>query len=318
MSVSKSTLRLAVVLVCAASAGPSAQPAATNTALPERVPFLKIVATPGFQVPSFQNGPSGEFPLMKDEPFFPVGIETDVHGACSSNLSMPAGKDVKSPNASVVWWVDASLISVDGDAATVDLRWRRHVPRAGVLVEGDLERTDRLVLRDGARGGIDVVHAAEGVTTACSHFTLGLEVQFRAPGNEVADAGFGYDLWLVDRAARAPAHAVKARAMGRQGRNADYAFAPVALPGGKGAITVHVAGAINGQARADGSIELNVDHWQGVHTESSASGSGGRKRLTVRDGETVELELPAELKAKLPADLRDHDFALRVTTERLW
>jgi hypothetical protein len=38
----------------------------------------------------------------------------------------------------------------------------------------------------------------------------------------------------------------------------------------------------------------------------------------VQSGETIEFELPEPLKAKLPPDLQQHDYALRVTTERLW
>jgi hypothetical protein len=322
MSAMKSTLRLALVVMCAATAGTAAQPAsnaASNPAgLPERVPVLRIVAIPGFRVASFQKATGGELALIKGERSPSIAIEADAPSACWSRLSAPGGPGIHTPNASVSWLVGASLVSVAGDEATVDLRWHRRVPRGGVLLERSLEQVDRLVLRDGARGVVDMVHAAPGVSSACSHFALGLELQFRSPGNDVMEAGLGYELWLVDRAQRSQVAAVRARAMSRQGRNAEYAFPPVSLPGANEAVSVNVSGAINGEARADGSIELNVDYWQGVSTEKRGSASGGRKRLTVRDGETVEFELPAELRAKLPEDLRQHDFALRVTTERLW
>jgi hypothetical protein len=317
MFLSRTALGVALVLACAATAGPSAQPSSTTDAVPARVPFLRIVTAPGFRAPTFQKAVSGEAPLLKDQRFLPLSIEADASGPCFSQLSMPA-HDASDPRASASWIVEASLVAVEGDEATIDLRWHRRVPRAGVLMEGDLARTERLVLRDGARGVIDVVHALPGVTEACSRFAVGLELDFRAPSTEVANAGFGYELWLVDRAASAPAATVVARATGRQGRSTEYAFPPIRLPGTTGAMSVHASGVITGEARRDGSIELNVDHWQGVQTERRGSGSGGRKRLTVRDGETVEFELPAEIRANLPEELRQHDFALRVTTERLW
>ena len=313
----KSAFRLAILAACGVTAATSAQPSSTKT-VPDRVPFLKIVTMPGFRVPSFQKAVSGEVRLLKEERTPAISIEADAPGPCFNRLSAPADDGEPDPKASVSWVVGASLVGVDGDAATVDLRWHRRVPRAGVLIEDSLERTERLVLRDGARGVLDLVHAAPGVDEACSRFALGLELDFRVPATEVGEAGFGYELWLVDRAARAPAATVRARATGSQGRGAEYAFPPVTLHGTAGPITVNVKGVITGEARRDGSIELDVDHWQNAHTPKRGSGSGGRKRVTVRDGETVEFELPAELRATMPADLGDHDFALRLMTERLW
>lgn len=73
-----------------------------------------------------------------------------------------------------------------------------------------------------------------------------------------------------------------------------------------------------GRVRTDGTIDLLIDTSQGYARESSVVSGGGRKRLVVTPGETVELELPEVLRERLPADLRQHAFGLRVTAARLW
>ena len=98
-----------------------------------------------------------------------------------------------------------------------------------------------------------------------------------------------------------------------------YGFPPVTLAGASGPVTVGQSGVVTGRARRDGTIDLTFDAEQWIRDARNVRSGGGRKRLLVRPGETIEFELPDAQKAKLPPDLQQqHDFVMRVTTERLW
>jgi hypothetical protein len=116
---------------------------------------------------------------------------------------------------------------------------------------------------------------------------------------------------------RGPASAPprRTRVESGHGQEVAYGFQPVVV---SSEARVTVAGHVKGLARRDGLIDLVIDTTQHVGTRGGGRSSFGRKRLAVRPGETVEFELPASLKAKLPDELRHHDFALRVTAERRW
>jgi hypothetical protein len=278
--------------------------------------MLSVV--PGFRVATFEKAVEAELPLLADPGTPPIAITSDARGACSSRLQAPADPAEIDTRGAVYWQVGASLVSQDGDQATIDVRWQRRVLRPNAVAETDLTGTRRLVLRDRARGILDFVHAAPGATAVCDTFAIALELRFRPSGRNVADAGFGYDVWLVDRSAVNAAAPVRTRIEAPQGTEAQYALPPVTLAGREGPVRVGVVGAILGEARPDGTVDLSVDTWQSINGEQRSSSDGGRKRLVAGLGETIEFELPAPLRAKLPADLRQHDFALRVTTERLW
>jgi hypothetical protein len=135
----------------------------------------------------------------------------------------------------------------------------------------------------------------------------------------VADAGLGFDLWLIDRGSPRSAAPVRVQTQARQGEDAKYTFPPLKFPGATGDMTLTVDGVVTGRARTNGSIDLTFDTEQSAgNARGWSSDGGGRKRLLVRPDETIEFQLPETLKAKLPPELRNHDFALRVTTSRLW
>jgi len=314
-----SCTRLVAVLVLVAAGSPFQSAAQPSPApLPARGPSLVVSAAPGFRVPTFEPAVGAEIALTAESGGQPISITSDASGACSSRLRAPADPEKVDANGSASWFIGASLVAVEGDQATIDVRWQRRVSRPGVLAESDATGVRRLVLHDRARGVLDLVHAAPGATGICDSFAIALELRFRSSASGVADAGFGYDLWLVDRSTENPAPPVRTRIEARQGIEAPYALPPVALAGREGPVRVSLVGAVMGEARADGALDLWVDTYQSVDREPRSSSDGGRKRLIAAPGETIEFELPTPLKAHLPAELRQHDFALRVTTERLW
>ena len=96
-------------------------------------------------MPTFEKAVGGEIALTAEPGgLLPVSITSDVSGPCSSGLHMPGNASHVDPRASASWFVDASLVSLDGDQATIDVRWQRRVPRPGVLLETDLNSVRRL------------------------------------------------------------------------------------------------------------------------------------------------------------------------------
>ena len=298
----------------------TAQPSST-VSKPRVVATLGVYAMPGFKVraPGLRAG--GAFPLDPELPastFNSATIQSDAQGQCSSSASFPA-RDVAAldATASASWRIEASLVKLDGEEATVDVRWARRVPRPGVLLEGSIEREERLTLRDGARGILDVVRAARPAPGVCDTFAIALELRFGSSADE-RSAGIGFDLWLVDRGS-ASTRPMRVQTEGRQGADVHYAFPPLKLTGAEGPVTVSSSGVVTGRARRDGTIDLTFDAEQLVHDGRGSRSGGGRKRLLVRPGETIEFEVPDAQTAKLPPDLaQQHDFVMRVTTERLW
>ena len=298
------------------TAAQPAPPASTTRV----VPTLGIYAMPGFKSRAPGLGAGGVIRLDPEEstaPFNTATLQSDRSGHCSHSLQMPA-RDLGTfdETASAEWRVEATPVKIDADEATVDIRWSRRVPRPGVLLEGSIERVERLTLRDGARGILDVVRSAGQAPGVCESFAIAIELRFGSPADE-QDAGLGFDLWLIDRGAPSTTP-MRVRTQARQGDDATYVFPPLKLTGAGGEVTVQSHGVVTGRARRDGTINLTFDTKQAVGDARGFRGGGGRKRLAVRSGETIEFELPDPLKAKLPPDLQQHDFALRVTTERLW
>jgi hypothetical protein len=306
---------LSVALVATGSSIESGAQPATAAASNRLVPQLHVFALGGFQNPD--QIPTGVIPLTPEAAqFLTVSLQSDMIAPCSTQLQMPAAPlGADDSTASAEWRVQATPVSTNDEEATVDVRLERRVPRAGVLLEGDLVQERRLVLRDRDRGILDVVRRAGDPSRVCDSFAIGVELRFTSI-DDVQDAGLGFDLWLIDRAAGDAV--ARAHTQARQGADATYAFAPQTLTGAAGDVTVVVGGTVTGRARNDGSIDLTFDTGLSAGRPSGSRSGVGRKRLMVRPGETIEFEMPESLKPKLPADLQHHDYALRVTTERIW
>jgi hypothetical protein len=314
--------RVGVALLFVALGSPfhtTAQPAVSDP--PRIVPTLRVNALPGFAHRAGGLGAGGGIPLDLEHPVAPfhaVTIESDRHGRCSHSAHMPARDPaVFDETASAAWRVEARPVSIGSDEAVVDLRWSRRVRRPGLFFEQDVDREERLTLRDGARGILDVVRSTGSTPGVCESFAIALELRFGSTADE-RDAGLGFDLWLIDRGA-ASAPPTRVRTQGGQGTDVDYSFPPIPLAGKAGPITLSVGGLLTGRARRDGTIDLTFDTRQVVRDDRGFRSGGGRARLLVQPGETIEFELPDAHRAKLPPDLQQrHDFVMRVTTGRLW
>jgi hypothetical protein len=285
----------------------------------KRTPFVFVSAVPGFTVRGIPSGAGAQIPLDPAlGPFSAVSLQSDIGGACRNRLQAPASDlGPFDPAASAAWRFEATPVSDDGEEVTFDVKLERRVPTAGRLLEGDHSETRRLTMRDGSRGILDLVRAAPGAIGVCETFAIAVEVGFRSADGDAEQAGLAFDLWLVDRG-DASAPAGRTRIEAGQAKEVACGFKPVALNAPSGEVRLFVTGAVKGIARRDGLIDLVIDTTYGVNTAERNTSSGGRKRLAVRPGETIEFELPESLKGKLPNELRHHDFALRVTAERRW
>jgi hypothetical protein len=317
-----SSIRVGVATLLIALGSPfytTAQPA-SDVSSPRVVPMLGIYAMPGFKQRAPGLGAGGIIsldPAVPSAPYNTVTLQSDRGTKCSHSLQMPAGELAAfDETASAAWRFEATPVQIGADEATVDIKWSRRVPRSGVLMEGSIERSERLTLRDGARGIIDVVRAAGPAPGVCETFAIAVELRFGSSADEER-AGLGFDLWLIDRGAPSTPP-MRVRTQGGQGADVNYAFPPIQLAGTQGPVTLSPHGLVTGRARRDGAIDLTFDVEQSVRIGHRVSGGGGRKRLLVRPGETIEFELPDAQRAQLPPELQHHDFVMRVTTERLW
>jgi hypothetical protein len=299
--------------------GAPAESVPSSTSDADRTPVLRVFALPGYQVRSFQKAVIGEIHFDPATNLSVAMLASDVSGPCSSTLPMPApDPSVFDGKASASWRIEGTLLSTDGDRATIDVRWRRRIHRRQALVEGETMGEQRITLQDGATGILDVVRAAPGAERVCGSFAIGIELGFRSSTAHLVNTGIDYDLWLVDRSSRNPATPARTRASAHHDQEATYVFPPVKLMSSVGEVSLNVSGAVTGRARTDGTIDISLDTWQSYSVQGGGFGRGGRKRVVVQAGETVEFELPEDLRAGLPPDLRQHPFGLRVTATRLW
>jgi hypothetical protein len=231
--------------------------------------------------------------------------------------------------AAAAWFIEARLVDMRDGEATVDLRWKRAVNRPDILPAGSFESGQRLVLREGEPGILDLVRVTGTEVRGCSSFGLTYELRL-AGAARLADTAIEYDLWLVHTDARGRQVTERYRTSGRQGEEAEYFFRPIGFArdgernAGQPALDLRVSGAVRGRLRTDGRIDLTVGGESFVfNTERSGSVSTqGRTLLTVDEGETVEVELPAVGGQVNGIDLgrifEGQRTAVRITAHRLW
>jgi hypothetical protein len=305
---------------------PAAEGRNRTSAQMERFPVLNLYTLPGYRARSFEKSVSATSRFADPSHVARVLIASGTGARCGSSLRAGGDSFSEPPDgAAAVWRIEARLVSADSDTAVFDLRWNRTVHHPQVRPAGVADFEHRIELKDGAQGILDLVRGDPEATDACPTFAIGLGMTI-ASGADLPRAALKFDLWLIHRYGDGREEAVRADASAEQGSEANYVFSPLrlAIVGSRAEshdllAEMNVSGSIIGRARQDGSIDLAVDTWRAFSlTDSGGFGSGGRKRLSVKDGETIEFELPAETNTRLPAALKPHRTALRVTARRLW
>lgn len=229
------------------------------------------------------------------------------------------------------WHVEGRLVELRQGEATIDLRWTRRINRPDLRPADPAAWQQRLVLRQGDGGVLDVVRTTKPPSPGCGSFSLTYELEFEGP-QALAGAAVAYDLWLVQQDGDGERVTDRYQVTARQGQKVDYFFRPVPYAGdGRRAdghsadILMDVSGTIRGRVRTDGRIDLTVDgsRWFTDAASTAAVGHQGRTMLTVRPGETIEVStnLPIGPLGKF-GDLNQvfgkHRTAVRITAKRLW
>jgi hypothetical protein len=225
------------------------------------------------------------------------------------------------------WFIEGRLVSVEQDRVTFDLRWTRRVNRPGLTPGDSFTSEQRLTLRDGDRGILDLLRSAPS-RSGCDSFGITYEMQMTGAA-ALSRASIGYDLWLVQEDADGRFVTERFQASAQQGRQVDYFFAPVGYTrdgrrvSGQSEIAMNVWGLVGGRVRSDGDIDLTLEASSGFATEGMGLSSTGRTLVTVRPGETIEvpLDLPTGRLARvgdLGTVFGKHRTAVRLTTRRLW
>ena len=230
----------------------------------------------------------------------------------------------------VVWTVSARLVSFDGDAATMDVRWRRE-PRSDQLqparaYEGQL----RWTAAEGVSSVLDLVRQIDPAEPQCESRSITMRF---APveTSELIGAAIAYDLWLVQRVSQGGTVTHHMRTTGQQGEYVSFFFPDVAIDvpslqnaRGPAIVDVGVRGHIRGRMRRDGRVDISVEAGRSVAPRGLglAGGTNGRSRLTVVQGETVEFE-PVPMQGgwgtvRYAEVFRDAPTAIRVQATRLW
>ncbi len=307
----------------AASAGNNAPPAGLQ-------PTVTIDMRAGFS--SIES--SGRSLLPLPDVWSSVVIRSDSRVPCASGLTMAApGGDAGLDNAAsaddaVVWKIQARLVSVLKDTATVRLRWSRTVNHPAIL-PGDSITVERdYLLTDGRKGVLDLVTAPPG-SGQCESFAVLIGLQF-SPIRPVRFSAVSYDLWLVQEE-DGTVTTDRFQTSGSSGDTLNYFFRPLLYDGSGARVASKMASQFSGYfygtvrgTVVDGSIDILLDGNRTYSEESLGIGSGGRKRVLVHDGETIEFELPGLPPGRLPhvGDLtellrRSHS-AIRLTPRILW
>jgi hypothetical protein len=263
------------------------------------------------------------------DPFVITPQLTSPDDVCSSG-----GQVSLSPTdlgrAGLAWLVEARLLDLQQGIATVDLHWRRAVNRADIHPQDSFDAEQRLTLKDGDAGVLDLVRSEGAGASRCG--AVGLSYEFRLEGAETLEhTAIQYDLWLIQSDTHGDLTTDRYRTTARQGDKAEYFFRPIGFSAtaqrndDHAPIELGVSGALRGRLRVDGRIDLSVDGRAALYDtdRSSVVSAAGRTLMTVNEGETVEVELP-EVKGRLRAAgdvsraFAGQRTAVRITARRLW
>jgi hypothetical protein len=287
-------------------------------------PQLVVFTMPGYSGLVDRTG-GARVPLLTDQTFG-VAIGSGVPEGCGHTLQVSASGDATMGQpVAALWTLHARLVSHDGDSAVVDLRWTRSVRDLRLRPAENASVEQRMTLTQGGRGIVDVVTGPPNDSSVCPSFAIGIGLELRSSA-DVDDAGLEYDFWLVrGSGSQQPS---RARAVARQGDSTKYAFQPIGLPpaeagsaASNASALMNWSGSVTGRARTDGTIDLSIDAFVAVtdaERSRSTASSSLRKQLRVRDGETVDIEFPAESWRGLAPSHAWERTALRVTARRVW
>ena len=314
----------------ASTDAPRAVPSANNAPPMELQPILTVGSRAGFA--SIEAATGDILPLP--DVWSSMVIRSESQAPCASGVTTAApGGDagLQAPASAadaVVWKIQARLIGTSGDTATIRLRWSRNVNHPAIVPADSITVERDYLLTDGRTGVLDLVTAAPG-SGQCESFAITIGLRFSSTRPERFSA-LSYDIWLVQDD-DGTITSDRFQSVARSGDTVNYFFRPLLYDASGVRVTSKAADGFSGYlygtlrgTMVDGNIDLLLDGNRVYSEESLGIGSGGRKRVLVQNGETVEFELPGLPSGRLPhvgdlsAMLRGSRSAIRVTPRILW
>lgn len=223
---------------------------------------------------------------------------------CGGGVADSGSVANKLSRSSFVWEVKMLPSKFENGTATFDLEWARYQADSGVRPAAEGKTT--LTLREGDRQPIDFVRGVAG-SRNCADEAAVVEVGAGYKENpQIALQVLQYDVWLKHQRTDGQTITRRFTAMGRQGGDVDFVFAPLQFTIATAApdqsaydLYTTVQGTIRGRLLPNGRIAVAVDtsRRDGIGTTlggpSGGSGNGGRKVFDVAADEAIEIELPA-------------------------
>lgn len=227
--------------------------------------------------------------------------------ASSTLCSTGGGTDEfarRSPNADTIWKFSATLEGVDGSGYRLRVTSQFDRYAAGAT---PAPWTQPLVLKEGEEVTIDTIRAASDGPCHIRNLTMRARVVLRATNPAAQAARYTADAWLVhtDPAGTERRQHVTLSLDGSG--PVPFTFEPIgfALPQlnphqGDLQAFLALSGILRARTRPDGGIDVDVDTVRplGLFRPSEGNGkfragAGGHKTLTLKDDETVAIDLPA-------------------------
>jgi len=223
---------------------------------------------------------------------------------CGGGVSSMGTLADKLTRGAFVWEVKMLPSKYENGIATFDVEWARY--QADGNGRPVAEGRSTLTLQDGERQQIDFVRGAPG-TRNCGDESAVVDVGTGYHEHrQFAQSVLQYDLWLKHQQANGEIVTRKFTAMGLQGADVGFVFAPLRFAvrqagpdQGAYDVLTTVRGTIKGRLLPNGRVAVTVDTSRrdgvGLRGSASAGGSGnaGRKLLDAAPDEAIEIELPA-------------------------
>jgi hypothetical protein len=294
-------------------------------------PFLQISAHP---LPGSDGGTTSvQLQLVPEtqnhDIYVTLGSNEDPFlCAVSSGTMIPNGPRGQGPppGALIDWRFRPRLQSSDSARARIDLHWTRTVNVPAAVDADTIERRYDLSLLERTHEVLDIVRPPPGTSSSCEGYAIEAELVYRDEP-DLENALLQYDVWLIDTDASGKQATDHLEPRGLQGREIEYAFRPQRFDfdgnrNSSGPVSSRLEGSVKGRVRPDGRIDLVVSVLRVVQSDSLGIGDGGGKKVTVSDGETIEVTTP-RLSGDVPGVPADSNLfraghtAIRVTARRI-
>jgi len=236
----------------------------------------------------------------------------------------------------LVWTANVEVLSVSTNQVVLNATWERlAMGENGGPAKLAGDSGSRVTLREGERVLLDFAdRAPAGAPLNARNFALELSAEI-AEDPSLEGRQISYDLWLMRGALEGKETSRHLEVNATQGKEASFQFPHDRLPAlaGRGPdeaeteLQIDVRGSVRGRLRQDGSLDLSLGTDRTLwYVSADGSGEhvveGGEKRLHLKPGETIRVELPGaprntQRKERYARDMAGHTFALVVRAQPL-